>query len=601
MNAIYRRVLPLLLCLILLFSFCPAGAFAQEELTAAEQAEAAPVEEPAEESAEPIEEPAEEPMEEPTEESAEEPSEEPAEEPSEEPVEEPAEEPVEEPSEEPVEEPAEEPAGEPSEEPAEEPAEVETEASEAELNGWVKSGSNWTYYRNNVKVINDWVKDGGQWYYMGTYGYMVSGCCRKIGGNWYLFKASGVWVSTSGWVSQEVDGESNWYYLQNGSVLTGWQKIGGSWYYLDPEMLTDGNVVDGKRYLFSASGVWVSGDGWKRLYWGNNDYWYYLKNSEYVTGWQTIGGKQYYFKDWGEMAVGSVEIGGVYYVFDNNGQKQNKTGWLAIPWVDENGKAGNDWYYVLSSGKPAVGLRTIDGKRYYFYEDGRMATGSQYIGGKLYFFDLNSGAMVVNGWASEVNTYEDGSTRTCWYYLGSTGAGYTGWVDSGSDRYFIEDGCTIMGLKQYKGITYVFNVSGSLSKGGWVKSHVDGDFSGPVCWYYANSDGSGYTGWLQYGGDWYYFFNGKGAVGSYVVYKSGVGTRYLFNADGTLSKGGWVSSKGRWYYANSDGTPKTGWQQIGGKWYYFNEQSHYEMVANTTMKIDGVSYTFDANGVCTNR
>ena len=42
----------------------------------------------------------------------------------------------------------------------------------------------------------------------------------------------------------------------------------------------------------------------------------------------------------------------------------------------------------------------------------------------------------------------------------------------------------------------------------------------------------------------------------------------------------------------------TGWRKLSGKWCHYNSDG--SMVANTTMTIDGVSYTFASNGVCTN-
>ena len=40
----------------------------------------------------------------------------------------------------------------------------------------------------------------------------------------------------------------------------------------------------------------------------------------------------------------------------------------------------------------------------------------------------------------------------------------------------------------------------------------------------------------------------------------------------------------------------TGWKQIDGDWYYFMPGNDGSMVANTTMTIDGVSYTFNQDG-----
>ncbi len=58
-----------------------------------------------------------------------------------------------------------------------------------------------------------------------------------------------------------------------------------------------------------------------------------------ATGWQSIGGKWYYFGQSGKMA----------------------TGWL---------QQGSKWYYLKSSGEMATGTVTIDGRKNEFDSSG---------------------------------------------------------------------------------------------------------------------------------------------------------------------------------------------------------------------------------------
>ena len=44
---------------------------------------------------------------------------------------------------------------------------------------------------------------------------------------------------------------------------------------------------------------------------------------------------------------------------------------------------------------------------------------------------------------------------------------------------------------------------------------------------------------------------------------------------------------------------KSKWVESKGKWYYLDENGY--MVENTSLTIGGVTYNFDANGVCTNK
>ena len=140
---------------------------------------------------------------------------------------------------------------------------------------------------------------------------------------------------------------------------------------------------------------------------------------------------------------------------------------------------------------------------------------------------------------------------------------------------------------------------------GWNKNE-DGK------WTYVNDDGSLATGWKKVSGKWYYM-----------------------DAEGVM-KTGWVKISGKWYYFNKSGVMQTGWQKISNKWYYLKDSGAmaskewvkgyywinkdgtwtYEYKAswkksngkwwfgdtsgwyakNTTIVIDGKSYTFDAKG-----
>jgi glucan-binding YG repeat protein len=42
-------------------------------------------------------------------------------------------------------------------------------------------------------------------------------------------------------------------------MTTGWQQIGGKWYYMNSsgQMVTGTQVIGGKTYVFNSSGVWI--------------------------------------------------------------------------------------------------------------------------------------------------------------------------------------------------------------------------------------------------------------------------------------------------------------------------------------------------------
>ena len=63
-----------------------------------------------------------------------------------------------------------------------------------------------------------------------------------------------------------------------------------------------------------------------------------------------------------------------------------------------------------------------------------------------------------------------------------------------------------------------------------------------------------------------------------------------------VDTGEWKNESGKWYFYR-DGGRMSGWINPDGYWYYLDPSELGAMVTGTTMTIDGVSYTFDANGV----
>ena len=125
-------------------------------------------------------------------------------------------------------------------------------------------------------------------------------------------------------------------------------------------------------------------------------------------------------------------------------------------------------------------------------------------------------------------------------------------------------------------------------------------------------------GWIEEGGDWYYFVDGEPVTGWQTI----KGKKYHFNAVGIMSTGfmyiqesdgsygylfdenghyltGWQEFEEKWYYLGSDGRALSGWQKINKKWYYFSKEMDdgkiFFMVTGFK-KIDGSRYYFNDNG-----
>ena len=110
----------------------------------------------------------------------------------------------------------------------------------------------------------------------------------------------------SGW---HLEGYNTWTYVNAWfDNVTGWQKIGDSWYHFDSEgaMQDDWKCIDGNWYFLGKDGAMRT--GWV------NDYpnWYYMNGSgSMLTGWQHINHQWYYFYSNGAMAH-NCAIGNYY-------------------------------------------------------------------------------------------------------------------------------------------------------------------------------------------------------------------------------------------------------------------------------------------------
>ena len=203
-------------------------------------------------------------------------------------------------------------------------------------------------------------------------------------------------------------------------MLTGWQQIGGKWYYLDGSgrMLTGWQYLGGVWYYMNGSGQMLT--GWQQI----GGIWYYMNGSgRMLTGWQLIGGSWYYLDGSGHMLTGWQQIGGTYYYLQPSGAMAADT-WIGDWYVDDSGA----WI----EGKKKIfeeGWINTNGLWWYQYEDGSYAkSGWKTIGGKEYYFD-DAGWMQV-GWLKQNGT---------WYYLNSDGSkAYDQWIGkTGVGGYYI--------------------------------------------------------------------------------------------------------------------------------------------------------------------
>ncbi len=93
-----------------------------------------------------------------------------------------------------------------------------TEAS-IKANGWVQMNGKWYFYAGGEKATG-WMRQGETWFYFDEEGVLQHGK-TKIGNDWY-------------------------YFNEDGAMVIGWQEENGKWYYFGPDgrMLTDQWIED---------------------------------------------------------------------------------------------------------------------------------------------------------------------------------------------------------------------------------------------------------------------------------------------------------------------------------------------------------------------
>lgn len=230
---------------------------------------------------------------------------------------------------------------------------------------------------------------------------------------------------------------------------------------------------------------------------------------------------------------------------------------------------GASWEAVLPDGtiaEPVYSFFDVDSRHTFDEESERTKWEQEYV---RFEVPLEmTGPMTIRASVDEVVVAEYDITVVDQDAFGKR---ISGWVRCLGKRYFIKN-------------------DGTLARG-WLKN--DGD------WYYLNEDGIQQTGWqlLSYEGeeDWYYLSKNRDNYGKMCRGWTKVnGVWYYLRKDGTLAsnewyRGYWVSADGSWKYQ-----PKGSWKKDKNGWWFGDTSGWY--AKNQSMKIDGVLYTFDAEG-----
>ena len=216
-------------------------------------------------------------------------------------------------------------------------------------NSWQFINGKWYAFDQNGYMRHGWFLDGSTWYYLGGAddGSMKTGW-QLVNGTWYYMNGSGAMLT--GW--QFING--NWYYMNgSGAMLTGWQFINGNWYYMYADGRMAANTWVGNYYV-NGSGAWTQTKEPAKWIQSGSRWWYRHEDGGYTTnGFETIGGKKYYFDGAGWMVTGWQKINNTWYYFDASGAMASNQ-WIGNYYVGADGKmAVNTWigsYYVGADG-----------------------------------------------------------------------------------------------------------------------------------------------------------------------------------------------------------------------------------------------------------
>ncbi len=465
------------------------------------------------------------------------------------------------------------------------------------------------------------------WLITGTVGYNASDPTELHNEKWdgelllafsdLKLKAS--WKHADGWFT---DDNGKQYYNNGKLQKTGWTKINGQTYYLDPEtgyaatgiatLIPDG-ATEAARCVFDAEGVFQSNvTGVYSV--GNDTYWLNSGIIEEEAGLKRVVKKNgevnyYYFavqKNLDEREGLTLSAAVKSTVLNGKDCWLHKTNGLALPewgyYFDENGvilhdedtskngilKDGEDLYYYVDGIKAPAGMIKIGDDYYYANSKGKLIVNQTYYCSRMnglmeegtYAFDaagkLIPGATDKNGIVRD----DDGVLR---YYVNGK-VTYVGLIKIDGDFYYVRSsGEVVAGCVYYITWThglkdpgyYTFDKNGKLI--GAPKNGIVKDEDG-VLRYYVNGKLT-YAGLIEINGD-YYYVNSKCEVvhdcDYYITWTHDLKPqgRYHFDADGKMTekvaplKNGIYAEDGSLYYYRNGERTYAGLIEIDGDYYY---------------------------------
>ena len=218
--------------------------------------------------------------------------------------------------------------------------------------GFLKVQDDTYYFDENGKMSYGFLDINKHRYYFDNKGKMAIGW-KQIDSSIYYFNNEGIMQTSI------IESERKKYYLnESGIKETGFKNVNGDTYYFS---IIDGHMLTGLQYI------------------GTNTYYFNIKDGKLLTGFQNIGENTYYFsiKD-GRMLKGFQYIGTNTYYFSINDGRQL----FGFQYIGTN-----TYYFSISDGRQLFGFQYIGTNTYYFsVKDGKMLKNIQKIGNTRYEF-----------------------------------------------------------------------------------------------------------------------------------------------------------------------------------------------------------------------
>ena len=353
----------------------------------------------------------------------------------------------------------------------------------------------------------------------------------------------------------------------------------GYWHYKDAsgKDLTGPQTIDGVKVYFNQGGVQVKGDfDWDGHYYDKDSG--ALVTNKFVENY----GRTYFLDENGNKTIGSKEVNGAWYYFDQYGEQVKGRFASDDRYYDENGKQvdfgtnryfelNGKWYYAGNDGAILKGPQTIDGVKVYFHQNGIQAKGyfvKDEEDNKSRYYDKDTGALATNQYVIAYNPYKHRIER---YYVNDQGIRLTGpQTIDGKQVYFdTYEGSQV--FDNFADDGYFYDQDGNrvdLGTNRYVQ--VKGN------WYYVGDDGKILTGEHIIDGAHVYFeYGGKQVKGDFDY-----NNQFHDKDSGNLVTNRFVTVNDKTYFIGADSKAIKGATVIDNTEYFFDEKTGAQVKGN---------------------